>query len=84
MVVQRTPRSEAVRPTRRAISPRLAMRTEVMGVELEGVVERWRGWDTRRALAMARDRVAGIIVTWSSKCRDGSLNARGVKEVVEG
>ena len=48
--MQRTPRAEAVRPTRRAISPRLAMSTEAMGVLLEGeAVERRRGWDVRRA-----------------------------------
>jgi hypothetical protein len=39
MVVQRTPRSDAVRPTRRAISPRLAIRTEVMGVAIGAVGE---------------------------------------------
>jgi hypothetical protein len=37
--VQRIPRAPAVLPTRRAISPRLAIRTEVMGAELELVVE---------------------------------------------
>ena len=61
MVVQRTPNAEAVRPTRRAISPRLAMRTEVMGV-LEAEVERWRLlWEERIARANARAREAGII-----------------------
>ena len=60
MVVQRTPRSEAVRPTRRAISPRLAMRTEVMGFEEE--VVSWRVREERIARAMARDRLAGSIV----------------------
>ena len=61
MVVHRTPRAEAVRPTRRAISPRFAIRTEVMGVEGEVVVERWRGCEMRMALAIALDLEAGII-----------------------
>lgn len=41
--MQRTPRSDAVRPTRNAISPRFAMRTEAIGVvtgEGLAVVER--------------------------------------------
>lgn len=60
MVVQRTPRAEAVLPTRRAISPRLAMRTEVIGVEV--VEERGREWEERMARAMARVLVARSIV----------------------
>jgi hypothetical protein len=61
MAVQRTPKSEAVRPTRRAISPRLAMRTEVMGVTAEAERCRVRAEEVRRARARARDREAGII-----------------------
>ena len=56
--MQRTPRAEAVRPTRRAISPRLAMRTDVMGVLLgiEAVADRAReAFDVRRDRAIARD-----------------------------
>jgi hypothetical protein len=56
--VHRTPRAEAVRPTRRAISPRLAMRTDVIGVlwEVEAVEERARdAWEARRERAIARD-----------------------------
>lgn len=68
--MQRTPRAEAVRPTRRAISPRLAMRTEVMGVVLgvEAVAERAREvFDVRRDRAIARDLEVGSIgfdTTW--------------------
>lgn len=68
--MQRTPRSEAVRPTRRAISPRLAMRTEVIGVILgvEAVEERARTvLAERRDRAIARDLEEGIIdlgATW--------------------
>ena len=43
MVVQRTPKAEAVRPTRKAISPRFAISTEVIGVPgFEVVVDRNR------------------------------------------
>jgi hypothetical protein len=60
------PRAEAVRPTRRAISPRLAMRTEVMGVLVEEE-ERWRLlWEERIARANARDLDAGIIESATS------------------
>jgi hypothetical protein len=68
--VQRTPRADAVRPTRRAISPRLAMRTDVMGVVLgaEVVAERAREvLDARRDRAIARDLEVGSIgfgATW--------------------
>lgn len=68
--MQRTPRSEAVRPTRRAISPRLAMRTDVIGVILgvEAVEERARTvLAERRDRAIARDLEEGIIdlgATW--------------------
>lgn len=68
MVVQRTPSSEAVLPTRRAISPRLAMRTEVMGVDWEEeefeerrVLEKKRV----RARATALDLEAGIMIRTS-------------------
>lgn len=61
-MVQRTPKADAVRPTRRAISPRFAIRTEVMGVLEVEVEERWRLlWDVRIARANARDLKAGII-----------------------
>lgn len=53
--MQRTPSAEAVRPTRRAISPRLAMRTEVIGV-LE-VVEDVRCLACEERIARANARV---------------------------
>jgi hypothetical protein len=59
--VQRTPSAEAVRPTRRAISPRLAMRTEVMGV-LDVVEDvRCLACEERIARANARVLEAGSI-----------------------
>lgn len=62
IVVQRTPRAEAVRPTRRAISPRFAISTEVIGDACELVVEKGREvWVTRSARATARDLEAEII-----------------------
>jgi hypothetical protein len=59
--VQRTPSAEAVRPTRRAISPRLAMSTEVIGV-LEVVEDvRCLACEERIARANARVLEAGSI-----------------------
>ena len=59
--MQRTPSAEAVRPTRRAISPRLAMRTEVIGV-LEVVEDvRCLACEERMARANARVLEAGSI-----------------------
>jgi len=61
MVVQQTPSSEAVRPTRRAISPRLAIRTEVMGIVEGEELLRWRAWRAVMVRAKARVRDAGNI-----------------------
>jgi hypothetical protein len=70
--VQRIPWSAAVRPTRRAISPRLAIKTEVMGlIEALATVCWYREVDleARSTLASARERevcVNGIGVTVAS------------------
>lgn len=59
--MQRIPSAEAVRPTRRAISPRFAIKTEV--IEVRKVVEeaRCRACVENIAWANARDLEAGSI-----------------------
>ncbi len=78
MVVQRTPRAEAVRPTRRAISPRLAMRTDVIGLAVEiWRVWPWAFWEMRsRARWTALDLVADEV---SMLIEVGIENHRGHK-----
>jgi hypothetical protein len=64
IVVQRTPSAEAVRPTRNAISPRFAIKTEVMGVDCGiGMAELWsaRWREARKARASAREEEGGRI-----------------------
>lgn len=61
--MHRTPSSDAVRPTRRAISPRFAIRTEVMGAYWGSDVDesRARWWGTLRIRASTRGAEVGRI-----------------------